>query len=107
MAFVAAAGYPPSPIPKRKRMRINEVKDHARPDNAVNIDQATTAATMTFRDPKRSASQPPGICMNAYPTKKALRTIPNFEASSVKSSPICTMARLITVLSMYDIIHPK
>src|SRR5687767_1188612 len=55
----------PSPNPKRNRMSIKDMKDHAIPDKIVKTDQAKTAMIMIFRKPNRSASHPPGICIKA------------------------------------------
>src|SRR3954470_1084417 len=82
----------PSPIPNRKRMRIIDNKDQAKPVKTVKMDHASKAVIMIFRKPNRSASHPPGICMMAYPAKKLLNTIPVSDALKCKSFEIPKIA---------------
>ena len=56
---------PPSPIPNKKRIATIDANDQAAPVRPVNIDHKITDAIKTRLAPKRSASHPPGSCINA------------------------------------------
>ncbi|CRH72638.1 Uncharacterised protein [Chlamydia trachomatis] len=81
----------PSPNPNIKRMTNNDTKDHANPVRLVKMVKLKTETISTILAPKRSAIQPPGICMIAYPKKKMLNIRPVEDALNWRSSDIWTI----------------
>ena len=64
-ARVRLGKQPASPIPKRKRVTMREVRFHTHPVAAVKKDHHTTTRMRVFRGPNRSPSQPVGISNSA------------------------------------------
>src|SRR5437773_1658573 len=77
-ARVAAAKAPPSPTPTRNRHTINADTPVATPVITVATLQSALNSARLARGPNLSASQPPGICMNAYEYANAEKMTPSW-----------------------------
>src|SRR5581483_6364183 len=90
-----------SPVPNRPRVSASEKVPLAKPVAEVNIDHQAMAAPRINREPKRSASQPPGIYRSAQDQLNAEAVHPMAILSSPNSAMIQGVAAPTTARSMY------
>src|SRR5712691_11985171 len=101
MARVAMGNAPASLNPRTKRILIRVITPVVNPVNTTVSDQNGMIASSTLLGPKRSPSQPPGICPIAYAHKNALKTNPIAVLLSPNSFAMAGAATEMLLRSMY------